>query len=352
MKYLFHISSLYGGGAERVMSNLINYFYLLGNEVTVVVCYEHEKEYCINENIPKIVIGNRGLFKQSRRLRKIIKKFKPDLSISFMQGGNFRMVLANLFSKNKYILSIRNDPKKEYPGRISRAFAKMMFNKADGLVFQTPDAKNYFSKKIQKKSAIIFNPVGEMFFADDRKSITKNIVAFGRLTSQKNYDLMINSFSLVKDTIKENLLIYGEGELKHELEEKIKLLGLSDRVYLMGRTNQVQDVLSDAKCFILSSDFEGMPNALLEAVCMLVPSISTDCPCGGSRIILQDGAGILVPVNDTVQLSKAIEKVVNDEKFASELSSNCLRVREKFRSESILKQWELYFNQVVRGGKA
>lgn len=120
MKYLFHISSLYGGGAERVMANLINYFSGIGNDVKVVVCYEHDNEYTINSNVDKVVIGQSNLLKQSRLLKREIKKFKPDLCISFMQGGNFRMVLANLFCKQKYVLSVRNEPKKEYPNFFSK----------------------------------------------------------------------------------------------------------------------------------------------------------------------------------------------------------------------------------------
>ncbi len=347
MKYLFHISSLYGGGAERVMSNLINYFSVLNNEVIVVVCYEHDGEYKINDSTKKIVIGNSNLLNQSRALKKIIKEEKPDLCISFMQGGNFRMVLANLFTKQKFILSVRNDPKKEYTNVFNRFFAKIMFKKASGLVFQTPDAMKFFSKKIQKKSTIIFNPVSSDFFIQKREDNVSNIVTLGRLTKQKNFELMIDSYDSVKDKIDDNLLIYGDGELKEKLQEKIKAMHLEDRVFLMGRTNDSKDVLRNAKCFVMSSDFEGMPNALLEAVCMLVPSISTDCPCGGSKIAL-DGNGILVPINNSEDLANAMLRLLTNVDLQNELSEKCLEKRKIFETNTILKQWDLYFKKILR----
>ena len=346
MKILFHISSLYGGGAERVMSYLINHHIENGDDVTVVVCYEHENEYSILDGVTKIVIGRSNLLSQSKKLRKIIKEIRPDLCVSFMQGGNFRMVLANLFSRQKYVLSIRNDPKKEYNNFFSRVFAKIMFKKANGIVFQTPDAMSYFSKKIQKKSTVIFNPVSSNFFVEERSNNVSDIVSLGRLTKQKNFELLIDAYNIVKDKIKDNLCIYGDGVLMNSLQIRINNYHLENRIILKGRTNDSREILKNAKCFIMSSDFEGMPNALLEAVCMLVPSISTDCPCGGSKIIL-DGNGLLVPVNDANALGTAIVSLVNDEVLLKEISDNCKIKRDKFETTTILKEWNDFFIKVI-----
>lgn len=329
------------------MANLINYFYDIGNIVKVVVCYEHQDEYYINPNIEKNVIGKHNILKQSKLLKREIKKFTPDLCISFMQGGNFRMVLANLFRKQKYVLSVRNDPKKEYSNFFSRLFAKKMFAKAAGIVFQTPDAQKFFSKKICKKSTIIFNPISEDFFISKREKNTSDIVTLGRLTEQKNFDLLIDSYNSIKNEIDDNLLIYGDGDLKEHLQNKIKDLKLSDRVFLMGRTNDSKTVLNKAKCFVMSSDFEGMPNALLEAVCMLVPSISTDCPCGGSKIAL-DGNGILVPIHNSQNLADAMLRLVKNVDLQNELSKKCFDKRKMFDTDTILNQWDLYFKKILK----
>lgn len=346
-KILFHISSLYGGGAERVMSYLINYFYKQNYNVVVVVCYEHDGEYEIDNNIRKIVIGESNILSQSKKLRKVINQENPDLCVSFMQGGNVRMVLANLFSKQKYVLSVRNDPYKEYTNSIFRWFAKHTFNKASGIVFQTEDAKLFFNKKIQNKSRIIYNPVNERFFIEHRKENTKDIVSLGRLTEQKNFELLIRSYNLIKDKIDDDLLIYGEGELKVNLENLISNLNLKDRVKLMGRTNDSKKVLENAKCFVMSSNFEGMPNALLEAVCTLTPSISTDCPCGGPKIILGNNTGILVPSNDEEILAEKMLELCKNDELRLQLSSNCSKKREEFKYSNIMNQWEEYFAKVM-----
>lgn len=350
MKYLFHISSLYGGGAERVMSNLINFFCDSNNEVVVVVCYNHDGEYEINKKAKKITIGNYNLVKQSILLRKIIKNEKPDLCISFMQGGNIRMVLANLFTKQKYVLSVRNDPSKEYDTFFTKIFAKTMFKKSSGIVFQTPYAMNYFNKKIQNKSTVIFNPVSNDFFAPNHDNLNnEGIVSLGRLTSQKNFEFLIRTFKKIENQITDNLYIYGEGELKEKLRDIIFELELQKRVFLMGRTSGVKSILNKAKCFVMSSNFEGMPNALLESVCMLVPSISTDCPCGGARIILDNNCGILTKINDELELGNAIVKICNDLDYRNKLSNNCLKHRNQFDTKTILSEWYSFLTSKIGG---
>lgn len=347
MKILFHISSLYGGGAERVMSYLINHRVDLGDDVTVVVCYEHEGEYYINPKARKIVIGESNILNQSVKLHQVIENVNPDLSIGFMQGGNIRMSFANLFSRRKYILSVRNEPTREYPTKIAQSFVKIIFERAAGMVFQTPDAQTFFSKRIKEKSTVIFNPINKDFFADIKSPKCKNIVTFGRLVEQKNFKLLINAYSRVCNQIEDDLYIYGEGPLKKELEEQIGVLGLIQRVHLMGRTNDVKHILANSKLFVMSSDFEGMPNSLLEAVCMLTPSISTDCPCGGSKIILSEGAGALVEMNDIDALAIQIKKVCLDEEIRMNMVSCAKKSREKFETESILNEWDSFFALVV-----
>ena len=171
MKILFHISSLFGGGAERVMSYLINHNCELNNEVYIVVCYEKEGEYYISPKAKKIVIGSQSIVSQSLELRKIIKRIKPDICVGFMQGGNIRLSLACMGLKQKYILSVRNDPKKEYPNAIMQKLVRYWFDAADGVVFQTEDAKKFFCSSVQNKSSIIYNPVSNQFF---RENVSKN----------------------------------------------------------------------------------------------------------------------------------------------------------------------------------
>ena len=349
MKILFHISSLYGGGAERVMANLINNFKKEEHECILVICYAHDDEYKIDEGVKRYVIGDNNLLNQSISLRKIIKKENPDICLSFMEGGNIRMVIANLFSRQKYYLSVRNDPKREYRNIFTRLFAKIFFNLANGIIFQTKDAQKYFSKSIQKKSCIIPNPVDNNFFANyhDNEN-SRGIVTFGRLVAQKNFSYLIGSFNLIANEIEDNLYIYGEGPLKEKLQNQIESLGLNNRIFLMGRTNNTKEILEKSKLFVLSSKFEGMPNALLEAVCMLVPSISTDCPCGGPREVFKDFKEYLAPINDEKVFAKIMKNLILKTELRHKMIDYFKLIRVEYLIDNIFDQWELF---LIKGGE-
>lgn len=346
MKILFHISSLFGGGAERVMSYLINHNCDLNNEVYVVVCYEKEGEYHISPNANKIVIGTGNIVSQSLKLRKIIKNTHPDLCVGFMQGGNIRLSAACIGLKQKYILSVRNDPKEEYPNVVMQKLVKYWFNAANGVVFQTDAAKKYFNVRIQKKSSIIYNPVPNQFFRTATTHDTEGIVAFGRLVKQKNFPMLIKAYTIIADRVEDDLYIYGEGPLEKELNSLIATTAVAHRIHLMGRTNDVIKVLEKSKVFALSSNFEGMPNALLEAVCMLVPSVSTDCPCGGPREICNNGCGLLSPIEDVKAFANNLYKAVSDIQLREHLSEKCMERRIAFSNEIILEQWDAFFEKV------
>lgn len=348
MKILFHISSLFGGGAERVMSYLINHNCELKNEVYVVVCYEKEGEYYISPEAKKIVLSSQNIVSQSLELRKIIKNIQPDICVSFMQGGNIRLSLACMRLEQKYILSVRNDPKKEYPNAIMQRLVRYWFDSADGVVFQTEDAKNFFCKSIQKKSRIIYNPVSDQFFSNAVSNDTKGIVAFGRLVEQKNFSLLIKAYAIVADRIDDDLYIYGEGPLEKRLYEIINSSGLANRIHLMGRTNHVPEILKTAKVFALSSDFEGMPNALLEAVCMLVPVVSTDCPCGGPKEICSNKCGLLSPVGDVESFANNLYRVSENKQLRDQLIKKCIEQRTMFSNDSVLKKWDAFFDKVFK----
>lgn len=357
MKVLFYINTLGKGGAERVITNLANQFADKGYESIVLTSYTLDKEYITNDKVKRICLedyqksSDSKFFKNIKMiksLRKIIKEIEPDILVSFMREPVVRALLACRKLKVKTIISIRNDPIKEYPGLSGKIMAKHILPKADGCVFQTEDAKKYFPKKLQENSKIIFNQVDEKFFDMDKKE-GEYIVSIGRLSPQKNQTMLINAFEKVNRKYPdEKLLIYGNGDLKEELKKEIKKKNLQDRIFLMGSTNDVPKVLSKAKMFILSSDYEGMPNTLLEAMAVGLACISTDCPCGGPRtIIKQNQDGILVPVNDEEELEKSILLLLEDREFSEKLSKNAKEKSEIFKPSNIFKQWEDYFIEVL-----
>ena len=349
MKILLYTSILSGGGAERVLCQLANGF-LENNEVVLIASYKSENEYLVNVKVKKVYLCNYnsdGFVGQIRTLRGILKDEKPDICISFLPAPNIKLLLANIGLNFKTIISIRNDPSREYSSTAFRLAAKYIYPFADGVVFQTKQAKEWFPQKIQNKSEIIMNQVNPVFF--NRKKIVSDYwIATGRLNAQKNYPLMIDAFrKVVAQKPDAKLRIYGTGELWDDISYLISSSELEENIQLMGNTDDIPKALENAKGFILSSDFEGMPNGLLEAFAMGVPCISTDCPCGGPAMIIRDGInGYLVPVKNVDALYRKIMLVENDEENARVISEQAQKDALAYHPDKIIEQWIGYIKKV------
>lgn len=356
MRILCYINTLGRGGAERVLANLATCFAKDNNEVIFVTSYPVDKEYQLDHRINRINLSNIRIegnainrnVKYISTLRRIIKQLKPDICLSFMAEPNFRLLLATKGIKQKKIISIRNDPKREYPG-VTAYLAKILFVQADGIVFQTQEAKAWFSKRIQNKSAIIYNQVDNKFY---NKRIgdyaqRKDIVTVGRLTDQKNHKLLIKAFAIIKDEINEDLYIYGDGPLKEQLLSYIRELKIENRVHLMGIRHDIEEQLPKYKLFILSSDYEGMPNSLMEAMASGIACISTDCPCGGPRELFgEEGEQFLFEVNNAEKLTEKIKEIVcHNNKL---IENACLmEIRaNSFTGNKVYTEWKNYFEVV------
>lgn len=349
-KYIFYIDSMQLGGANRVMANLVNYFSSIGTQVVLIndiVPDKNVPEYEIADSVKRIFLDIHDKspitsnIRRIAKLRKMIKAEHADAVVSFMGPPNIRMLLATIGLKCRKIVSVRNDPYKEYGYGIVKRIANIVFRLADGCVFQTKDASEYFSKTIQRKSKIIFNPVGKQFYRVKRADDPHNIITVGRLFPQKNHALLIRAFSKISlEFPEENLIIYGEGDLRHALEELVRKLDLESRVFLPGSASDIPEKLAEAKLFVLSSDYEGMPNALMEAMAVGVPIISTDCPCGGPEMLVRNGVdGILVPCGDVECLASALCQKLDDEKRET-MGISAKQRAEIFREDIIYRQWE------------
>ncbi len=356
-KVLFYIDSMQKGGANRVMANLVDFFSKKNFNVILVNDIFSDKdipEYEVNSSAKRIILDVSGSnaiisnFKRIRKLRKVIYEENPDCILSFMGPPNIRMLLSSMFIPCRKVVSVRNDPNREYGKNIiKKIITNCIFLLADGCVFQTEDASKYFVKSIRKKSTIIVNPVNEIFFNTPSSDIRKNVVTVGRLFPQKNHKLLIKAFALFSEkNADENLIIYGEGPLKSELVEYASKLGIKERVLFPGSISNVSNELCKAKVFVLSSDYEGLPNALMEAMACGTAVISTDCPAGGPNYLLKDiDAGILVPCNDADQMAKAISVLMNEEKNKYYQDQAKIKSKE-FLPETVFEQWEEYlFNK-------
>lgn len=352
-KIMLYINVIYGGGAERVMVNLAKYFSENGYDTTLVTSFRSTGEYPLAPTVRRLTLEETEI-KQSRikrnlsrikKLRTLCKAEKPDILISFMEEPNFRAILATRGLPVKTLVSVRNDPNKEYAGKLGWFVGKVLLPMADGCVFQTSDAQKWFPERLQKKSRIIYNAVKEDFYQVERTPVRGEIVTCGRLTEQKNHKLLINAFAEVQKIYPyATLKIYGEGALREELQDQINTLDLNEKVFLMGATNNVAKALQTADLFVLSSDYEGMPNALMEAMAAGVPCVSTDCPCGGPRelfgnLCVED----LVCCNEPKQLAQTMEKKLEQ----NDQSCRQRKRAEQFRPEKINYEWIKYINELI-----
>ena len=344
------------GGAERSIINLANWIAdNTNNEVFLESVEGIGGAYPVSPNV--IFHGNSVMdsssikihYNMAKNVARVINNINPDIVVGFWIHPLFYAIPYWLGKNIKMVYSARNDPSRNY-SIISRIMRWFVVRCADGIVFQTNQAKDFFSKSIREKSIVIPNPTyikkGEYKLPDVRDN---KIVTVGRLELQKNHKTLIEAFSKVKAVYPNmRLEIYGEGSQRQALEKLIRRLNLCDSVFLMGTCKDIFYKICDAKLFVLSSDFEGMPNALIEAMSLGIPSISTDCPCGGPGMLIKDGVnGYLVPVGDANLLAeKIVEFFELDNVKKKGFSLQCMRLLDTLEYDKIMKKWYQYITHL------
>lgn len=352
---LFYINMLCYGGAERVISNLANQFAGDGYRVIFVTSYPNpdQEEYCLKKDITRIYLADskKGSFLRRNAeyitaLRKVIRQYRPALAVSFMPEPNFRNIIANTGLHTKTVISVRNDPNIEYRGMLYRMLAKTLYQRADGIVFQTADAREYFEETIKKKSRIIYNSVAPEFYQVKQYEDKKDIVTVGSFKRQKNHKLLIKAFAGISGQIADNLVIYGDGPNRHELERYIKTLGMENRVLLKGNAADIQNEIIRYKLFVLSSDYEGMPNALMEAMAAGMCCIASDCPCGGPRELFGGREEYLFVTGSVRQLREKLLRYSTNESLRNENARYMKNRAQNFESSVIYREWKGYFDSL------
>lgn len=345
----FIIDELSNGGSERVVSILSNNLNARGYKVSIVTLRGNKNDYYINNNI-KIIPFNKNnkskikistLYSTVSFLRKTIKNINPDVIISFDSYNNILSVLSNFLNHSKLVLAERNDPN-QYPNKQPiRKLRNLLYNFPDKVIFQTYDAMKYFNRRVQDKGAVIPNPITNNLPYWKEGLSEKTIISASRLSRQKNLYMMIDAFEVVlKKHPDYQLKIFGRGPLEEEIREYICNKGLSNSIKLMGFSNKIHSEIAKSSIFVLTSDYEGISNSMIEALGIGIPVISTDSPIGGARMFIKNNKnGILIKVGDKRALINSIEKILSDEKLAISLSRNATGIRNSLNESRITEEW-------------
>lgn len=368
-KIVIVINSLESGGAERVVSNLLNswvdkydcYLILIHNKIFYDL---DEKIKILHLNELDTKSGIRKFFALpilSYKLSKIIKEHKFDRIISFLTRANYINVLSNIFVKHTSIISERAMPSLQYQvglsSKINKYLIKQIYPRATLCLTNSQgnmlDLKNNFGvsnldwipnpfdlDKIEKLSMENVRIRKEKF----------TFVTVGRLDNGKNHKLIIDAIK----NLDAELWIIGDGVLKENLIEYIKDLKIENKVFLLGKQTNPFSYLSKADCFVFSSNHEGFPNVLVEALSCGLPVISTDCKSGPREILapksnietqLTDELelseyGILVPIQNIDKLKEAMNIIIEDEDLRKKYFNKSKTRAKEFSLEKIIRKFE------------
>ena len=349
-KLVFTMPTLQMGGAERVLATLVNHWALHKTYDMTIVVHDHASNGSFYKFPSSVKIIYTGLWKSKKwripfECYRIFKELKPDLVVGFILWNNILTILASKVMGIPCIISERSSPH-VVRNRFIRFMRHVFYKKANTIVVQTQRGKNMFSRIIASKTAVIGNPISSVAAKKSPKKMT--LITAGRLSKEKDFSTLINAFSIISNDFAQwDLVIFGEGPERPILENLIKSKGLEKRIFLPGRTQNILQEMSQASIFILSSKFEGMPNALAEAMAIGLPAISTDCPTGPRELIEHGHDGFLVPVGDASAMADAMRRLMNDKKLRQEFGEKAREKMKQYNTEAIAKLWENEFQKVI-----
>lgn len=358
----FYIGSLHKGGAERVFVNLSEYFQQKGYRVTMVTQYQfpQEEEYLLPQGVKRVLsdlaeeeLSNSRVVNFGRRVRKLHRIWKQEdanLVLSCIGKNNFMTVVTTMFTKTRPVVSVVGEAREEYPTRLMRMLANLLFPFAAGIILQTERSRYFFHKKIQRKAVILPNSLNPDFIRPRYEGERdQRIVSVGRMDANKNHEMMIRAFASLSDRYPgHTLTIYGEGELRQYLQELAEQLGVSGKVFMPGVIPDVARQIERAALFLLTSYSEGVSNALIEALATGLPVISTDVPSGGTVELMEDGVnGLIIPPGDEEALVRAMDRLLGDPDYADRLGREAAAIQKRLSPERVNRLWLQYFEKIM-----
>jgi len=357
----FFLVDLYRGGGERVSLDLMRGFLERGYRIDLILM---KKEGPYLEQLPKevrvITFGTSRLFGTLPKLITYLKKDKPEALISIMRHMHLISVWAKMFARVKTKVILRVGIPFNVPNTKSNlrewllpVLSKIFYKKADAVVAVSADIAEDLKERLsipEDKMHVIHNP---KFLEEIREKAQKPVdepwlqnkdvpvvIAMGRLAPQKGFDLLVRAVAKISKKRNVRLIILGEGGEKDNLLKIAKENGLSYHIKIVSFQKNPYALLAKSDVFALSSRFEGMPNALIEALACGLPVVATDCVSGPKEIIgAEDTYGLLVKTEDVDALVHGIEQILNDETLRELYRKKALIRAEDFSHDLILKQY-------------
>ena len=391
---MFVLPVMHGGGAERVAALIANEMHNRGIKVTFVLTSDTEMQVIrtdLSEDIPLIIVpdllGKESTFTKARykfsgiiasvlckpfelikkpvpadlaklslsakyhreikKMREIISEHQDSTVISFLQPSIPITLLSAEHLPNKVLLSERGNPQRLMKKRYGRKFIEKYYQRADKIVFQTKDARKVYPANIAEKGVIISNPIKANLPKPYHGERNKYITTFCRISKQKNLPNLLQAFLIVHQAHPDyRLRIIGdtyndEGDLVlADIIEFIKINKLENYVLLEPFKENVHEAIIKDSMYVNSSDYEGISNAMLEAMAIGMPVVCTDCPIGGAKATIKNGEnGLLVPIQDTKSLAIAIINLIENDNITEQLSENASLIRRIYNIKQIALKW-------------
>ena len=355
-RYLFTIRSLTGGGAERVVSVLASNMAEDGYDVHIIAYVKSDHDYPVSKKVKLHYMpsGRKGLWGKIARIgdmKNIIDRIAPNVIIPFVGTVLFVSYFASRSNNIPLIRTIRNSPWIEEKRGVSRIMRKRLNRKAVAIMVQNEEQISYFPAELKKKIFVVPNPIDDIFLFTQKKkysSVLKDFITVGRLEDQKNHELLIRAFAEINKRYSGvRLRIFGIGTEHDKIQDLIRALNLEESCLLMGRNDSIESSLKESDAFIMTSRYEGMPNALMEAMAIGLPCISSDCKTGPKTLINNRENGLLFSegsYNDLVE--KWVWLIENPDKAKLFGCNARQEISEKYTYKSIYGDLIAMLNKV------
>lgn len=350
MRIAFVLAALQAGGAERVVAQLSAALVARGWSVEIITfdrpgdpIYHplDPRVTCTRLGLPSDGGGLRGAWRSIRRiaaLRRLLAARQFDTVISFLTKINVIALAASLGLRTRIIVSERNNPLRQQASRLWGLLTAALYPRAADIVIMSERSRRALPAAVRARATVIPNPVRPGAFRPAPQERT--FVAVGRLTHQKGFDLLIDAFAAAAPALPGwRLVIFGDGPDRAALEQRRLRHGLQHRIHLPGTTRVPGEWIAQAGIFVLSSRYEGWPNALAEALATGMPAIAFDCDFGAADMVRPDNTGVLVPPEDVAALAAALQRLALQPAFRCRLAEAARMAMTRFDPDLVVDSW-------------